>query len=81
MNRAPTSAETGAVAKRRSRDLVPHLAPEQLADPLALVELVDHAVEAGLKQPDLAAVIDPNLGVEVAVGDAVERGAHGADRI
>ena len=50
-----------------------HLAAEQVADVLALAQALGHPVEARLQQADLAAVLDRDLGVEVALRDPVER--------
>ena len=64
-----------------SRDLLAHVAAEQVLNPFALAQALDHAVEAGLELTDLAAVVDGNLDVELARLDSFERLAHRDDRI
>ena len=65
--------------ERLARDVLAHLAAEQVADALALAQAVGHPVEAGLEQADLAAVVDRHVHVELAVLDPLERAAHRDD--
>ena len=57
------------------------MAAEQVADPVALAQPGDHAVEAGLQQADLAAVVDGHVDIGVAGLDARHRVAHRPHRL
>ena len=71
-----------AVARERGLGhLAPDVAPEQVAQPLALLETGRHRVEAGLEQPDLAAVVDRHAGVVEALLDLRHRPPHRGDRL
>ena len=60
---------------------VPDVAAEQVLDLPALAQPVDHPVEPGLHLADLAAVVDDQPDVEVAVAHPGERVAHAVERL
>ena len=62
-------------------DVAVDVGAERLADPLALAQPPDHAVEAGLEEAQLAGVVDGDLDVEVAPLDLVDRPPHRGDRV
>ena len=68
-----------AALERLARHVLPDLAAEQVAQPLALAQARDHLVEAGLEQADLAAVVDGQFGVESPSSHAVHRATHRRD--
>ena len=61
-------------------DLLADVAPEEVAQVLALTQPADHLVEPGLELAELGAVVHLHLGVEVAVLDPLHRVADGEDR-
>ena len=65
------AAHRDPALQRLAGDVLADLAAEQVAQLLALLEALDHAVEARLQQPDLAAVVD----VDVRVRRRAARGA------
>jgi hypothetical protein len=67
--RAP--GDHGLLGDRR-----PHVAAQQVAQPLALGEARDHRVDALLQQPDLAGVVDRHADVVVARADPLHRAAQ-----
>ena len=62
-------------------DIAAHLAAEEVADPLALAQPDDHLVEPGLQLPELGAVVDGDVGAEIALLDPAHRLAHGLDGV
>jgi hypothetical protein len=73
--------DVAVALQRRLRHLAADVAPEQVTQPLALVQAGRHGVEAGLQQADLAAVVDRHAGVVVALLHAGHRPPHGRDRL
>ncbi len=82
MNRIATLRASPAEAllplQRLAGDVLADVAAEHVADPLALAQAGDHLVEAALQQPELAAVVDGDLDVEIAL--ARRRRPRGARR-
>ena len=75
------AAERDAALQRLARDVLADLAAEEVAEALALAQPVDHAVEPGLQQPDLAAVVDVDVRAVVAVLQPAHRAAQALQRI
>ena len=67
--------------ERLARDPGPDVATEQVLQRAPLAQPLDHLVEPDLQQPDLAAVVDRDLHVEVVGPHARERVPDGVDRI
>ncbi len=73
--------ERGPLPQDVFGDLGIDVGAEGLADPLALPESGDHAVEAGLQEADLAAVVDHYLLLEGSLLDALEGRPHPGDAL
>ena len=74
------AAELRAFPLRGRGHLAPDVAAEQIAHALALAQAVHHRVETPLQLAELGAVEYHQVGVEIALLDPVERGAHHANR-
>ncbi len=74
-------AELDAALERVTHDLLADLTTEQITQVLALSQPGQHAIETGLEQPNLAAVVDGDLGVEVTLFDPFDRPAQRFDRV
>ena len=75
------AAQLELLLQRGVGHVLAHVAAEEVAHPLALAQSGRHAVEAGLEQPHLAAVVDGHLHVQLALLDLAERAAHREHRV
>ncbi|AMD55436.1 hypothetical protein ATO49_20475 [Mycolicibacterium fortuitum subsp. fortuitum DSM 46621 = ATCC 6841 = JCM 6387] len=60
-------------------DLAADVAAEQIAHPLALPQAVHHRVETALQLTQFGAVEHHQIGIQIALLDAIERRAHDPD--
>ena len=74
------AAEFRALLLRRGGHFAADVAAEQIADAFAFAKPCDHRVEAPLQLAQLGAVEHHQVGVEIALFDAVERRAHHPNR-
>ena len=74
------AAELGALLFGSRRHLAAHVAAEQIADPFAFTQSVDHRVESALQLAEFSAVEYHHVAVEVALFNVFERRAHHAHR-
>ncbi len=79
-NLAALAAQRDAAGDRLAGDRRADVAAEQVLDPLALAQPLDHVVDAALQHADLADVVDLDGGVELAAPDQPHRGHHRAQR-
>ena len=75
------ATELHAGLERLARDVLAHVAAEEIAQPFPLPEPGRHPVEPGLEEAHLARVVDRHLHVGHALLDEGERAAHGANRL
>ena len=76
----PSSTSPVADRGRGGRDIVADVPAEQVPQLLPLPETTDHLVEPALQGAQLGAVVDDDVGVELAFLHRSERLAHGLDR-